>query len=103
MPIPSHESETVEFKRSFDREAIETLCAFANAQGGSVYIGIDDAGRVIGTTDGKETASQWINQVKLSTAPSLFPVIEQITIGADTVVRITVQEYPLKPVSFKGR
>lgn len=101
--LPTQESSTVEFKRSFDREAIESLCAFANAQGGSVYIGIDDAGRVVGITFGKETASQWINQVKLSTAPSLFPDIEQITIGADTVVRITVQEYPVNPVSCKGR
>ena len=35
--LPKKESETVEFKLSFDKETIETLCAFVNTSGGSVY------------------------------------------------------------------
>ncbi len=35
------ESQAVEFKTSFGREAIETLVAFANAQGGTVMIGVE--------------------------------------------------------------
>lgn len=42
------ESETVEFKKTFDREAIETLSAFANTHGGRVFIGVSDTGRVLG-------------------------------------------------------
>jgi ATP-dependent DNA helicase RecG len=34
--IKRGESETVEFKKTFDRETIETLCAFANAGGGRI-------------------------------------------------------------------
>lgn len=36
------ETEAVEFKESFGREAIETICAFANAAGGTVLIGVGD-------------------------------------------------------------
>ena len=39
ITIPTNESETVEFKQSFQSEVIETLVAFANAKGGSVFIG----------------------------------------------------------------
>lgn len=31
------ESESVEFKKVFDREAIETLSAFANTHGGRIF------------------------------------------------------------------
>ena len=34
------ESETVEFKQSFNVDTIETLSAFANVKGGSVLIGV---------------------------------------------------------------
>lgn len=40
------ESEKVEFKVSFGKETIESLCAFANSKGGSVFIGVDDKGNV---------------------------------------------------------
>lgn len=36
------ESITLEFKRSFGKEAIETVCAFANTQGGLVLVGVQD-------------------------------------------------------------
>jgi len=36
--IKAGESETVEFKSSFNREVIETLVAFANSNGGTIYI-----------------------------------------------------------------
>lgn len=42
--IASGESQTVEFKSSFDREAIESIVAFANAGGGTVLIGVADNG-----------------------------------------------------------
>ena len=39
------ESETVEFKESFDRDAVVTAGAFANTRGGTVFIGITDRGK----------------------------------------------------------
>jgi len=61
--IKQGESETVEFKTSFDQAAIETLTAFANTKRGVVIIGVTDAGKINGIQLGKETIQQWI-QVK---------------------------------------
>ena len=42
--LSNGESESIEFKTSFDKEAIETLSAFANSKGGSVIVGVTDHG-----------------------------------------------------------
>ncbi|MDR0652652.1 MAG: putative DNA binding domain-containing protein [Synergistaceae bacterium] len=39
----------MEFKRTPDKSLPSEVCAFANASGGRVFIGVDDGGRVIGT------------------------------------------------------
>ncbi len=41
--VTNGESETVEFKKSFDKDAIETLSAFANTTGVRSFIGITQA------------------------------------------------------------
>ena len=103
MKLPKRENETTEFKKSFDRETIECLCAFANAKGGAVYVGVLDSGDVAGVEVGKETVQQWINRCKLSTCPSLFPDVDLLHLGKKVVARISIAEYPIKPVSCKGR
>ncbi len=42
------ESETVEFKNTFDKEGLETAGAFANTRGGAILIGVSDARQVLG-------------------------------------------------------
>jgi hypothetical protein len=42
------ESEIMEFKEGFDKEAIETAFAFANTKGGTILIGDSDNGKVKG-------------------------------------------------------
>jgi len=49
--IRKGENETIEFKKSFNSEAIETLVAFANSQGGTVYLGISDNGGILEFND----------------------------------------------------
>jgi ATP-dependent DNA helicase RecG len=41
------ESQTIEFKQIWKDEYLKTICAFANSDGGSLYIGITDDGRVV--------------------------------------------------------
>ena len=48
------ESETVELKTSFSDEVIISLAAFANTNGGSVYIGVKDNGEIQGVALGKK-------------------------------------------------
>jgi len=46
--VESGESETLEFKRNFDKDAIETITAFANTKGGIILVGVEDNGNISG-------------------------------------------------------
>jgi predicted HTH transcriptional regulator len=39
------ESQTIEFKQIWKDEYLKTICAFANTDGGNLYIGLDDNSR----------------------------------------------------------
>lgn len=49
------ESQAVEHKKSFGKEVVISLVAFANTDGGKVIVGIDDHGNVCGVDVGQET------------------------------------------------
>jgi ATP-dependent DNA helicase RecG len=101
--IKTGESETVEFKEKFDERCIETLVSFANTRGGVIFIGVSDKNNIKGINIGKETINQWVNQISLSTEPRLIPDIEKMEIDGKTVIAVQIKEYPIKPVSTKGR
>ena len=50
MKIPRTESKTVEFKSAFNQDAIVAMVLFANADGGDVYVGVSDNGKVVGVS-----------------------------------------------------
>ena len=62
--LPTSESEKIEFKTLFNEGVIETLVAFSNAKGGTVYIGVNNKGEVNGIHIGKETIQNWIHPVR---------------------------------------
>ncbi len=101
--IKSGESETVEFKTSFDKEVLEASGAFANTKGGAILIGISDKAQVKGIQIGKETVKDWANQISQSTEPRIIPEIEIGTIDGKNIAVIRIKEFPIKPVSVKGR
>ena len=101
--IQQGESITLEFKQSFGKEAMETVCAFANTQGGLLLIGVQDYGQIYGVQITEETPQKIINQIKTQTEPGLIVDVEPVTLNQKTVLVIQVGEFPVKPVSFKGR
>ncbi|HNE66685.1 MAG TPA: putative DNA binding domain-containing protein, partial [Saprospiraceae bacterium] len=101
--IRQGESETVEFKTSFSDELIVSLVAFANTKGGEVFIGISDSGEVTGINLGKETVQNWINEIKNKTASVIIPDVAITEEHEKTIVVFKIQEYPIKPVSLKGK
>jgi len=82
------ESDQLEFKTSFQKEVIESLVAFANTRGGTVWVGITDQGALKGVTLGKETLNEWLGQIKSATSPALIPELTAHTIDGKTVVAI---------------
>ena len=101
--VKKGESNTVEFKESFDREIIETAGAFANTKGGIILIGVSDKGELKDVQIGKETMNDWANQISQSTEPRIIPEIERSEIEGKNVVIIRIKEFPIKPVSVRGR
>ena len=55
--IAKGESRTVEFKRSTGelREAMQTLCAFSNSEGGRVLVGVRPDGKIAGQQISEQT------------------------------------------------
>lgn len=100
--VAGGETEAVEFKKSFGKDVMESLSAFANTKGGNVFLGIFE-GKVVGVSCGDESLQNWANEIKQNTSPSIIPIIDPISIGNRTVVRICVDEFPVKPVAFKDR
>ena len=102
MKIPKTESKTVEFKKTFNQEAIESLVAFANTDGGSVYVGVRDDGKVLGVQLANESETTWINEIKSKTAPAIVPEADRLVVGGKSVVRLYIAPLPVKPTSVQG-
>lgn len=45
------EQQNIEYKQSWRDEYLKWICGFANAQGGKIFIGIDDKGEITGVED----------------------------------------------------
>ncbi|QJB32266.1 putative DNA binding domain-containing protein [Chitinophaga oryzae] len=45
------EQQNIEYKTSWRDEHLKWICGFANAQGGRIFIGLDDTGAVVGVED----------------------------------------------------
>jgi predicted HTH transcriptional regulator len=58
------ESQNIEYKESWRDEYLKWICGFANAQGGTIYIGIDDAGNVVGVKDIKKLMEDIPNKIQ---------------------------------------
>ena len=56
-----HESETVELKEIVVDDIKKEIIAFANCEGGKLYIGVQDDGTVIGVNDSDGVALQISN------------------------------------------
>ncbi len=95
------ETEKIEFKESFGREAIETVCAFANTKGGTLLIGVKDKGNVAGVHNCQHAMKEWANQIDHGTG--VQPSIEKAKANGKDVVIIRIGENRIKPVMFRGR
>lgn len=52
--MENQEKHNIEWKAVWKDEYLVGICAFANAQGGKFFIGIDDNGKIIGVENSKK-------------------------------------------------
>lgn len=57
------EKQNIEWKESWRDEYLKWVCGFANAQGGKIYIGMNDNGEVIGVSDSKKLLTDIPNKI----------------------------------------
>lgn len=57
------EAQTIEYKQSWRDEHLKWICGFANAQGGHLYVGLDDGGKITGVEDYKRSMDDLPNKI----------------------------------------
>ena len=95
-----NENQNIEYKQSWRDEYLKWICGFANAQGGVLDIGRNNAGQAVGVEGAARLLEELPNKIRdiLGIAADVDLVSES---GAE-LVRITVQAHPY-PVSYKGQ
>ena len=101
--IAEGESQQTEFKSSFNVEAMESITAFANTEGGCVLVGVSNKGKIVGVDTNEESVQQWVNEIKSKTEPAILVDAERYEIEGKAVVMLSVPEYPVKPIALQGR
>ena len=64
MKLDKSESQNIEFKQSWRDEYLRWICAFANTDGGTLYIGVDDNGNICGIDDSHKLTEDIPNKIR---------------------------------------
>jgi ATP-dependent DNA helicase RecG len=92
------EGLTLEFKRSVSADLGREVCAFANAIGGRIVVGVDDHGNLVGVSDINRTKSE-IQSIARNVDPPIAVEIEPI----ENVLLVTVPPGRAKPHMVGGK
>lgn len=93
------ESQNIEWKESWRDEYLKWICGFSNAQGGKIYIGINDTGHVEGITDSKKLLEEIPNKVQ--TTMGIIVDVNLLTTSGKDYIEIVVSPSSY-PVSYRG-
>ena len=96
------ETENVEFKLQFTDELYKEVIAFANTDGGVIYIGIDNNGNAVGIDNVDENYTRITNGIRDAIMPDVTMFVKY-TIQENRVVRITVGEGSYKPYYLRSK
>lgn len=93
------ESQNIEYKESWRDEYLKWICGFANAQGGRIYIGINDNQEVVGVADAKRLMEDIPNKIV-----SHLGIIAQVNLlheGDLNYIEIVVEPSAM-PIAYHG-
>lgn len=93
------ESQNIEWKESWRDDYLKWICGFANAQGGKIYIGVDDTGKVVGVQNGKRLLEEIPN--KIQTNLGFLANVNLLSKNGMDYIEIIVSPSSY-PVSYKG-
>ena len=98
----NYETENIEFKAQFAEDIYKEVIAFANTDGGVVYVGIDNDGNAVGLKNVDQEYTRITNGIRDAIMPDVTMFV-RFSIQDNKVVRITVSEGTNKPYYLKGK
>lgn len=93
------ENKTTEFKREYVDDIKNTIIAFANCDGGTLFIGLNDDGSVCGIDDVDETMLRVTNAIRDAVRPdiTMFMECRNEIMDGKKIVSVTVQRGTARP------
>ena len=93
------ESKTVEYKREYIDDIKYTVIAFANTDGGKLYIGMEDDGQVYGVPDPDGIMLRVTNMIRDAIRPdvTMFTEVYLLEMEDKPVVAVNVQRGTARP------
>ena len=96
------ESERIEYKSQLIDDIYKEVIAFANTDGGIIYLGIDDKGNLIGIENVDETYTRLTNGIRDAIHPDVTMFVRYV-LQDNKVIRIEVNEGSSKPYYLKSK
>ena len=96
------ESERIEYKYQLIDDIYKEVIAFANTDGGIIYLGIDDKGNLIGIDNVDETYTRLTNGIRDAIHPDVTMFVRYV-LQDNKVIRIEVNEGSSKPYYLKSK
>ena len=99
------ENKVAEFKRELTEDMKYAVVAFANTEGGKVYIGINDDGSAQGIQDVDKTMLRITNMIRDAVRPdvTMFTECAAEQRGGKTILVLTVQRGTARPYYLSGK
>ena len=97
-----HERERIEYKSQMIDDIYKEVIAFANTDGGVIYLGIDDKSNLIGIDDVDETYTRLTNGIRDAIAPDVTMFVRYV-LQDNNVIQIEVAEGSYKPYYLKSK
>ena len=94
-----YESESIELKEIYTSDLKKEIVAFANTSGGTIYIGVQNSGEIIGVDNADFVMQQISNSLRDSIRPdvSMFINIELLEKEKKFFIKLTVNQGTKKP------
>lgn len=96
------ENENTEFKSQFTDEIYKEVIAFANTDGGNIFIGVDDKGNEIGLDDPDDIYTRITNGIRDAIQPDVTMFIRYM-LQKNKIIKIEVSEGSYKPYYLKSK
>lgn len=93
------ESETVELKEVYVDDIRKEIIAFANSNGGTLYVGVKDNGEIVGVHDMDSVMLQISNSCRDAVKPdiTMFLSFEAVAAGEKQILAVHVQRGTSRP------